>query len=204
MDGTAIGRPFLGPPSNERRGGALTPKKQFEIALKYYSDPGFQAGVSEIVGVLQPTVSRTVKYVTEQNYADRSTWIKFPNATAKFNDAGSSSYIPIQHEQLDDEVALINAEPDVLNLDLNQGTNSPSPASMMLGLSVGSKRPAPPALSSSQKRRKVEEELRIEVLKEQLKYYRAQNTNRDRLAERVLRLERFLGLSEEEAGSGSQ
>jgi len=110
----------------------------------------------------------------------------------------------IQHEQLNDEVALINAEPDVLNSELNQGTNSPSPASMMLGLSVGSKRPAPPALSSSQKRRKVEEELRIEVLKEQLKYYRAQNTNRDRLAERVLRLERFLGLSAEEAGSGSQ
>ena len=77
---------FLGPPSNERRGGALTPKKQFEIALKYYSDPGFQAGVSEIVGVSQPTVSRTVKYVTEQIYADRSTWIKFPNATAEFND----------------------------------------------------------------------------------------------------------------------
>ena len=32
---------FLGPPSNERRGRALTPKQQFEIALKYYSDPGF-------------------------------------------------------------------------------------------------------------------------------------------------------------------
>ena len=39
---------FLGPPSNERRGRALTPKQQFKIALKYYSDPGFQAGVSEI------------------------------------------------------------------------------------------------------------------------------------------------------------
>ena len=53
--------------------------------------------------------------------------------------AGSSSYyIPPQIQQLDEEVAVINSQSDVLNLDLNPGTNSSSPASMMLGLSVAS------------------------------------------------------------------
>ena len=77
---------FLGQ-SNERRGGALTPKQQFELTLRYYSDPGFQAGVSEVVGVSQPTVSRTVKFVTQQIYNDRFRWIKFPSNNTEFNDA---------------------------------------------------------------------------------------------------------------------
>ena len=68
-----------------------------------------------------------------------------------------------------EEIAVINCQSDVLNLDLNPGTNSPSPASMMLGLSVassGSKRHAPATLTTALKRRKVEEQLREDVLTE--------------------------------------
>ena len=78
---------FLGPDTNEHRGGALSNKKKFEIALRYFSDPGFQAGVSEVVGVSQPSVSRSNKYVIEQIFNKRATWIRFPSTTAEFDDA---------------------------------------------------------------------------------------------------------------------
>ena len=58
-----------------------------EICLRYFSDPGFQNGASEIVGVSQPTVSRTVKYVIERIVAKRDVWIIFPTTTQDFNQA---------------------------------------------------------------------------------------------------------------------
>ena len=36
---------FLGPDTYELQGGALSNKKKFETALRYFSDPWFQAGV---------------------------------------------------------------------------------------------------------------------------------------------------------------
>jgi hypothetical protein len=107
-------------------------------------------------------------------------------AGAQTHAAGSSSYyIPPPIQQLDDEVAVINShsQSDVVNLDLNPGTGSPSPASMMFGLSVapsGSKRPAPPALSTALKRRKMEDQLRVDVLSEQLTYFQAKNAQTHR------------------------
>lgn len=47
----------------ETRGGALSSLQKMKIFLRYMSDPGFQSGVGEDVGVDQTTVSRTVKYV---------------------------------------------------------------------------------------------------------------------------------------------
>ena len=35
--------------------------------MSYMADPGFMNGVSEVVGVSQPTVSRAVKEVVEKN-----------------------------------------------------------------------------------------------------------------------------------------
>ena len=85
-----MARHFLGPDSGETRGGALTNKQKMEICLRYFSDPGFQNGVSEIVGVSQPTVSRTVKYVIERIVAKRDVWIIFPTTTQDFNQAAQS------------------------------------------------------------------------------------------------------------------
>jgi len=48
----------------EKRGGALSPFEQMKIFLRYVSDPGFQVGVGEDVGVEQSTVSKTVDYVS--------------------------------------------------------------------------------------------------------------------------------------------
>jgi hypothetical protein len=43
--------------TGETRGGALTVKMEMETFLRYISDPGFQLGVAEVVGISQPTVS---------------------------------------------------------------------------------------------------------------------------------------------------
>jgi len=48
----------------ESRGGALTEQQQMMIFLRYMSDPGFQVGVAEDVGVDQTTVSGTIHMVS--------------------------------------------------------------------------------------------------------------------------------------------
>ena len=53
------------------RGGALGPKMQIQVLLRYISDPGFQVGVGEDLGIHQSTVSKTIKnvsYLTWNNY----------------------------------------------------------------------------------------------------------------------------------------
>ena len=42
------------------------------------ADPGLTNGVSEVVGVSQPTVSRAVKEVVEKNCSKSAVWIHFP------------------------------------------------------------------------------------------------------------------------------
>ena len=42
--------------NNETRGGALTNEQRMKIFLRYLSDPGFQSGVAEAIGVDQSTV----------------------------------------------------------------------------------------------------------------------------------------------------
>ena len=81
---------FLGPDTGETRGGALNNQQRMEIALRYYADPGFQNGVSEVVGVSQATVSRTVAFVTDRIVAKRNTWIVFPRTTQEFDVASQS------------------------------------------------------------------------------------------------------------------
>ena len=47
-------------------GSLLYKQAKMEVCLRYMADPGFQDGVSEVVGISQPTVSRTVKQVVGQ------------------------------------------------------------------------------------------------------------------------------------------
>ena len=78
---------FLGPDTGERRGGALTNLQKMEITLRYMADPGFMNGLSEVVGVSQPTVSRTVKEVVAQICNRAAVWIKFPNTQVEIENA---------------------------------------------------------------------------------------------------------------------
>nr|CAH7725613.1 unnamed protein product [Callosobruchus chinensis] len=50
----------------ETRGGALHSRTQMKFFLRYDSDPGFQTGVAEDIGVSQGTVSLTVKHVAQK------------------------------------------------------------------------------------------------------------------------------------------
>lgn len=65
--------------SGETRGGALTVKTQMETFLRYISDPGFQLGVAEDVGISQPTVSRTFHAVLDKIVENAGLWIHFPS-----------------------------------------------------------------------------------------------------------------------------
>ena len=69
---------FLGPASGEKRGGDLSNNQKMEVCLRYMADPGFQNSVSEVVGISQPTVSRTVKQVVEQICLKSNRWIVIP------------------------------------------------------------------------------------------------------------------------------
>ena len=77
---------FLGPESGEKRGGALSNKQKMEVCLRYMADPGFQNGVSEVVGISQPTVSRTVKQVVEKICLKSNRWIIFPGNQRAVNE----------------------------------------------------------------------------------------------------------------------
>ena len=68
-------------------GGALTNIQKMEITLRYMADPGFMNGLSEVVGVSQPTVSRTVQGVVEEICSKVGDWIKFPSTQAEIEDA---------------------------------------------------------------------------------------------------------------------
>ena len=54
-------------------------QEKIEIALRYFADPGYQNGVSEVVGVSQPTVSRTINDVVDAICRQASDWIVFPS-----------------------------------------------------------------------------------------------------------------------------
>jgi len=56
---------FLGE-REERRGAALTSKQRMQIFLCYVSDPGFQTGVGEDLGVDQSTVCKSIHMVSRQ------------------------------------------------------------------------------------------------------------------------------------------
>jgi hypothetical protein len=57
---------FLGE-SVETRGAALSPFQQMKTFLRYVSDPGFQSGVGEDIGIDQSTVSKVVNLVVITN-----------------------------------------------------------------------------------------------------------------------------------------
>ena len=50
--------------TQETRGGALDRKTQMQAFLRYMSDPGFQVGVAEDLGIDQTTVSKTIQKVS--------------------------------------------------------------------------------------------------------------------------------------------
>jgi len=57
-----IAQHFLGE-SNETRGGALNPLQKMKTFLRYMSDPGFQTGVAEDIGIDQTSVCKIVHQV---------------------------------------------------------------------------------------------------------------------------------------------
>ena len=61
-----IATEFLEADMGKLRGGTLTNIQKMEIRKRYMTDPGFMNGLSEVFGVSQPTVSRTVKGVVEE------------------------------------------------------------------------------------------------------------------------------------------
>ena len=82
-----ISEVFLGPENGENRGGALSNKQKLEITLGYMADPGFQHTVPNVVGVSQPTVSRTIKEVVEAINMQVQTWIHFPSTAFEVKQA---------------------------------------------------------------------------------------------------------------------
>lgn len=66
------------PEYEETRGGALTNVEKMKTFLRYISDPGFQTGVGEDIGVHQSTVSRTVWSVCNNILQKKDYWLQFP------------------------------------------------------------------------------------------------------------------------------
>jgi hypothetical protein len=52
----------------EKRGAAINSKRKMEIFLRYISDPGFQTGVGEDLGVDQTTVCKIVQSVRQTKH----------------------------------------------------------------------------------------------------------------------------------------
>lgn len=50
-----------------------------QICLRYLSDPRFQKGIGQELGVSQTTVSRTVTAVIDSMVVQSNYWIKFPS-----------------------------------------------------------------------------------------------------------------------------
>lgn len=80
---------FLGI-GEETRGGALSSLHKMKIFLRYLSDPGYQTGIGQELGVSQATVSRTVSTVVESIIAHANEWIKFPTTNAEIVEAKQS------------------------------------------------------------------------------------------------------------------
>lgn len=65
---------------HETRGGGLSKLDKMLTFLRFVSDPGFQVGIAEIIGVHQSTVSRTIKEVANAIVSKGNNWIKFPKS----------------------------------------------------------------------------------------------------------------------------
>ena len=78
-----ISEEFIGFPTGERRGGALSPCQRMEITLRYLGDPGFQIGVALDFGVHQTTVSKVVTETLKRIVEKRNEWIRFPSSQAE-------------------------------------------------------------------------------------------------------------------------
>lgn len=65
-------------PKVETRGGALSPKKQMQIFLRFLSDPGFQIGIGKEEGVHRTTICKTISHVLPKIVEKAGIWIKFP------------------------------------------------------------------------------------------------------------------------------
>ena len=57
------------------------------IFLRYVSDPGYQRGVANNIGVERSTVSRTFSSVLDHKVAKSEDWIKFPCTIEDVNKA---------------------------------------------------------------------------------------------------------------------
>lgn len=77
---------FLGA-SEETRGGALSSVHRIKICLRYLSNPGYQQGIGQELGVSQATVSRTVYAVIDSIIAHSNEWIKFPTTNRERTEA---------------------------------------------------------------------------------------------------------------------
>ncbi|KAI4459480.1 hypothetical protein MML48_6g00003793 [Holotrichia oblita] len=62
----------------ETRGGALGPKKQMQIFLRFLSDSGFQIGIGNEEGVHRTTICITISHVLPKIVEKAGIWIKFP------------------------------------------------------------------------------------------------------------------------------
>lgn len=67
----------------ETRGGALFPKKQMEIFLRFLACPNFQIGIAEECGVHRTTVCKTVSNVLDIVFNKADEWIIFPVTDAE-------------------------------------------------------------------------------------------------------------------------
>ncbi|XP_022906051.2 putative nuclease HARBI1 [Onthophagus taurus] len=77
---------FMGE-NNERRGGALSSDLKIKIFLRYMTNPGFQTGVAEELGIHQSTVSKTITFVINKILEKAPLWIKFPSTLNQVNEA---------------------------------------------------------------------------------------------------------------------
>jgi AAA+ ATPase superfamily predicted ATPase len=78
---------FLGRDHVETRGGALSAEQKMRIFLRYVSDPGFQAGIGEEIGVHQSTVSKTISEVMIRILENSNEWVKFPSTNDSIKEA---------------------------------------------------------------------------------------------------------------------
>ena len=74
----------------ETRGGALSTKQRLEAFHRYVSDPGFQVGVGEDLGIDQSSVCRSVHYICERLVQIADNWIKFPQTRQEKENASST------------------------------------------------------------------------------------------------------------------
>lgn len=72
---------------NETRGGAMTAKDRMRTFLRYVSDPGYQSGVAEDIGIHQSTVSKVISDVIDRIFEKSPIWIKFPKTINEFTES---------------------------------------------------------------------------------------------------------------------